>query len=78
MKNTNKHKDKILEYVTKVVYKGELENESLVQIIELCGGFLNLKSIPQYAKDNHISYNGAKKCRNVIELHGNKFIIDNE
>ena len=77
MRKTNKHKEKLTEYITKVVYKEELENDALVQIIELCGGFLNLKTIPQYSKDNNISYNGAKKCRNVVELFGNKFIIDN-
>jgi len=78
MNKTSKHKEKLTEYITKVVYKEELDNDSLVQLIELCGGFLNLKSIPQYAKDNSISYNGAKKCRNVIELFDNKYIIDNE
>jgi hypothetical protein len=78
MKKPNKHKEKLLDYITKVVYREELENDALVQIIELCGGFLNLKSIPQYAKDNNISYNGAKKCRDVIELFNSKFIIDNE
>lgn len=78
MNQANKHTGKLKEYITKVVLKGELDNDGLVQIIELCGGFLNIKDIPQYAKDNNISYNGAKKCRNVIELFNNKFIIDNE
>ena len=77
MENTNKHKGKLLEYITKVVMKGELENDALVQIIELCGSFLNLKSIPKYAKDNNLSYNGVKKCRNIIDIFDNKYVIDN-
>ena len=77
MSKLNKHNEKIQEYISKVMYKGELENESLVQIIELCGGFLNIKSIPQYAKDNNKSYNGVKKFRNIVEIFGCKFVIDN-
>ena len=78
MSKTNKHTDKVKEYIYKTALKGELDNDGLVQIIELCGELLNLKTITQYAKDNSISYNGAKKCRNVIDLFNNKYIIDNE
>ncbi|MEK0369720.1 MAG: hypothetical protein QQN55_00995 [Nitrosopumilus sp.] len=78
MTKTNKHKVKIQEYISKVVMKSNLSNDDLVQIIELCGSFLNIKSIPDYAKENNISYNGVKKCRNVVEIFGNKFVIDNE
>mgnify|MGYP003661651131 CR=1 FL=1 len=77
MDETSKHLGKLKEYISKTTMKGELDNDGLVQIIELCGGLLNLKSIPQYAKDNDISYNGAKKCRNVIEVFGNKYVVDN-
>lgn len=79
MKNTNNHAKKIIEYAFKVAIKGEISNRELVQIIERIGvDLLNLKSIQKYADDNGISYNGAKKCRNVIELFGNKYIIDND
>lgn len=78
MEKTNKHKGKLLEYITKVVMKDELENDALVQIIELCGEFLQLKSIQKCADDNGKSYNGIKKTRNVIELFNNKYIIDNQ
>jgi len=56
---------------------GALNNESLVQIIELCGSYLNLKSIAAYAKANQMSYNGAKNFRSVVNLFGCKFIVDN-
>jgi hypothetical protein len=57
---------------------GELSNDSMVQIIKLLGGFLNLKTISDYAKANDLSYNGAKKCRQKVVLFGVKFIIDND
>ena len=46
--------------------------------IELAGDFLNLQTISDYAKENNISYNGAKKFRNNIELFGVKFVIEND
>ena len=60
------------------VLDGRWSNEGLVQIIELAAGFLNLKTISDYAKANGLSYNGAKKYREKNEIAGVKFIIDNE
>ena len=60
------------------IQDGKWSNAGLVQLIELSGAFLNLKTIPDYCKATGISYNGAKKCRNVKEIFGVKFIIDNE
>lgn len=53
-------------------------NEFLVQLIELAGGYLNLQTIADYAKENGMSYNGVKKCRNVQVLFNTRFVIDNE
>lgn len=69
--------NKICEHLGKRIESGELKNNDLVQIIELCGNYLNLQTISDYAKENGISYNGAKKFRNPIEIFGVKFIIDN-
>lgn len=71
------HTEKIKEYISKCMFKGELENDDLVQIIELCGKFLNLETIPNYAKKNNISYNGVKKCRPIVKMFEVKFVIDN-
>ena len=57
---------------------GNWSNEGLVQLIELVGDFLNIKTIPDYCKENSITYNGAKKCRKVTTLFNIKFIIDNK
>jgi len=62
----------------KYIHENDFSNDFLVQIIELSGAYLGLKTITDYAKENNISYNGAKKFRNVINILGNKFIIDNE
>lgn len=69
---------KLLDFISDKFEKDELDNESLVQIIEHCGGYLNLQTISDYAKRNNLSYNGVKKCRQVKELFGVKFVIDNE
>lgn len=68
----------ILNRLSELIKKGEIDNNGIVQIIELCGGYLNLKSRSVYAKENNISYNGAKRFRDNVELFGMKFIIDNE
>ena len=49
----------------------------MVQIIELLSFKLDLKTISRYAKDNGLSYNGAKRFRNKIEIGGVDFVCDN-
>ena len=71
-------KDKILKNIYLGVENHDLSNNDLVQIIEQAGAFLNLQTISDYAKENKMSYNGAKKFRNVKKIFGVKFIIDNE
>jgi len=53
-------------------------NEGLVQLIELAGSFLNIKSIQEYANFIGKSYNGIKKTKEVTIIFGNKYIIDND
>ena len=49
----------------------------LVQLFERLNQYTNLETISSYAKRNNMSYNGVKKCRNIIELFGVKFVYDN-
>lgn len=70
--------DKLLTFVAEKFESNEINNESLVQLIELCGNYLNLQTIPHYAKSNSMSYNGVKKFRKVVEIFNVKFVIDNE
>jgi hypothetical protein len=70
-------KDKLLKNIHIGMGNGLLTNDDLVQIIEQCGSYLNLKTIADYSKQNNISYNGAKKFRQVNNIFNVKFIIDN-
>ncbi len=75
--------DSLINQIGKKVQNGELKNEDLIEIINVCGSFLNLKTIPDYAKAEGISYNGTLnriKLNKVQEcnIFGNKMIIDNE
>lgn len=70
--------DKLLQFVANKFENNELDNNSLVQLIELAGSYLNLQTLPAWAAANNKSYNGAKMQKNKTELFGVKFIIDNE
>ena len=78
MKQTEINTDKTCDFIEDKFLSSELDNDSLVQIIELCGSMLNLSTISNYAKENNMSYNGVKKCRCLINLFGVKLVLDNE
>jgi hypothetical protein len=61
----------------KSVQDRKWSNDGLVQLIELAGSFLNLATITDYATQKGLTYNGVKKCRNIIKLFNVKFVIDN-
>jgi hypothetical protein len=69
--------NKICEHLSQRIQAGQLNNKDMVQIIEHIGGYLNIKTRSEYAKKNNMSYNGAKKFRQNIDLFGVKFIVDN-
>lgn len=76
--NINDNTNRLLNFIGIKYQENELNNDSLVQIIELCGNFLNLQTISDYSKNNNISYNGAKKFRKIIKLFNRKFVVDNK
>ncbi len=67
----------ICDRLTTYIYEKKLSNADMVQIIEYVGGFLNLQTRSDYCRQTGLSYNGAKKHRQNVELFGTKFIIDN-
>lgn len=69
---------KLLSFLDEKMYDGNFTNEDLVQFIESAGKYLGLKTLPDYAKENKMSYNGVKKFREIKEILGVKFVIDNE
>lgn len=72
----------INDHLGKRLQKNELTNDDIVGLIDLLGGYLNLKPITTYAKSEGISYNGALariKSGKIkqYELFGCIFVIDN-
>lgn len=56
-------------------------NEGLVQLIELAGAYLNVISVPEYAKKRNISDVAARKdtaTRKNRTIFNTKFVIDND
>ena len=68
---------KIKEHLSQRIESGELTNDELVQLIEHIGRYLNLTTIPHYAKENKMSYNGVKKFRTIKTIFKTKYVIDN-
>jgi hypothetical protein len=68
---------KLLEFLDSKMYDGDFTNQDLVQFIEQVGRYLGLKTIPDYAKENKLSYNGVKKFREIKKILNVKFVIDN-
>lgn len=62
----------------KFLYEKSSNPEMLVQIIELAGNYLNIRTISQYAKETGKYYNGVKNFAPIKEIFGIKFVIENE
>jgi len=69
---------KTLNFIARKFETDQLNNDSLVQIIELGFSYLNLMTISDYAKKHGLSYNGVKKCREIVVIGNVKFVIDND
>lgn len=72
-----KEKDLIVRF-EKYIVENQISKECLVQFIELCGKYTNIKTLSDYAREENLSYNGVKKCRNVVEIFNVKFVVDDE
>jgi hypothetical protein len=76
--NTTEKGKLLCEFLHNKMQSGDFTNDDLVQFIEHAGMYLNLKTIPDYAKENNMSYNGVKKFRTIVNLFNTKFVIDND
>ena len=54
MKSTVKSSD-IVNRIGQLMHEGMFNNKELVQLIELSGMYLNIKSISDYAKENNFN-----------------------
>lgn len=71
------YEESIIQRIGEGVQNGSISNTAIVQIIELTGMFLNIKTISDYAKSKGISYQAARKHKQV-NIFNVKFIIENE
>jgi len=69
--------EKLLLFLDEKMYDKSFTNEDLVQFIESAGKYLGLQTIPDYAKENNLSYNGVKKFREIKTIINVKFVVDN-
>jgi hypothetical protein len=69
--------EKLITFLDSKMYDGDFTNNDLVQFIESVGKYLGLQTIPDYAKENKLSYNGVKKFRKIKTILNVKFVIDN-
>ncbi len=74
---TSSNGQKLLSFLDDKMMDGNFNNEDLVQFIESVGKYLGLQTLPNYAKENNMSYNGVKKFREVRKILGIKFVVDN-
>lgn len=74
---TKKEKLTIEKY-EKFVFENNPSTDFLVEIFKLSGNYLNLQTISNYAKSHNKSYEGVKRFRNIKEIFGVKFVIDNK
>jgi hypothetical protein len=80
MSTTHENTNKLLDFIALKFQNDKLNNDSLVQIIELCSSYLNLQTVSDYARKNAMTYNGVikpVKSRQIITLLGVKFVVDN-
>lgn len=78
MNQLTEYEQNALNKLGESIQLGKWSNDGMVQLIELVGDFLNLQTIPNYAKNHKLSYNGVKKTRTIIKIKCVKFVIDNE
>ena len=72
------YQQKALQKLGESIHEGKWSNEALVQLCELAGTYANLRTIPDYAREHGLTYNGVKKTRKIIKLFGIKFVIEQD
>lgn len=72
-------KDKtVKDLVEESIINGDLDNNSLVEIIKLCADYLNLSTVNEYHKETGISKQGIYKYRDTFKIRTFTFVIDND
>jgi hypothetical protein len=69
---------KLIDFLDEKMHTNNFTNEDLVQFIEAVGRYLNLQTIPDYAKEHKMSYTGVRDHRNVETIFNVKFVVENQ
>lgn len=69
---------KLIDFLDEKMHTDNFNNTDLVQFIEAVGKYLNIQTIPDYAKEHKMSYPGVRDYRNIQTIFNVKFVIDNE
>ena len=56
----------------------ELSNDDLVELIKHLGAYGNVMSVKDYSNQNGITVQGVYNHRNVVNLWGFKFVVEND
>ena len=78
MTNLSKYERLALNKLGESIQNGKWSNDGLVQLIELSIEYLNPIPLQEYADNNGISYNAAKKRNVAIKILNQKYVIDND
>ena len=78
MTNLSKYERLALNKLGESIQNGKWSNDGLVQLIELSIEYLNPIPLQEYADNNEISYNAAKKRNVAIKILNQKYVIDND
>lgn len=74
----SEYEQKALLKLEQAIQEDKWSNDGLVELLKLCGEYLNLMTIPRYAERVGKTYPGVVKTKEITELFGVKWIIDND
>ena len=75
----SEYEQQSLEKLQRAYYEGRWSNAGLVSLSKLVvEDLLNAKRVEHYARDNHLTPQGARKFRPHFTLDGYQFIPDND
>ena len=69
--------NKIKSSIDDAMMNDELSNDDLVELIKHLGAYGNVMSVKDYSNQNGITVQGVYNHRNVVELWGFKFVVEN-
>lgn len=72
------YEHKSIQKLGESIHAGKWSTDALVELFKLAGEYLNVQTIPNYAKSMGLSYPGVIKTRKVTELFDVKWIIEND